>query len=56
MPRLYKFIDVVSGCEIYTIEDLDDKLPIPENKQVVSIGSSTMHVESVATVCRSLGE
>jgi len=48
VARVYKFIDL-SGCEIHTIEDPDDRLPIPENKQVVSIGSSRMQVESVAT-------
>jgi len=35
VARVYKFIDL-SGCEIHTIEDPDDRLPIPENKQVVS--------------------
>jgi len=45
--RVYKFIDAL-GCEIHTIEDPDDKLPIPAEKQVISIGPSTMRVESVA--------
>ncbi len=48
MARVYKFIDV-SGREIHTIEDPDDKLPIPANKQVISIGSDSMQVESVET-------
>jgi hypothetical protein len=48
VARVYKFIDL-SGYEIHTIEDPDDQLPVPENKQVVSIGSSSMQVESVAT-------
>ena len=46
MARVFKFIDV-SGCEIHTIEDPDDKLPVPANKQVISIGRSSMRVESV---------
>jgi hypothetical protein len=46
VARVFKFIDV-SGCEIHTIEDPDDKLPVPANKQVISIGSSRMQVESV---------
>ena len=49
MARLYRFVDV-SGCEIHTIEDPDDRLPIPANKQVISIGSCTMQVESVASL------
>ena len=46
MARVFKFIDV-SGCEIHTIEDPDDKLPVPTSKQVISIGSSRIQVESV---------
>ena len=49
MARVFKFIDV-SGCEIHTVEDPDDKLPIPTSKQVISIGSSRMQVESVTTL------
>ena len=48
MARVFKFIDV-SGCEIHTIEDPDDKLPVPTSKQVISIGSVRMQVESVTT-------
>ncbi len=49
MARVFKFIDV-SGCEIHTIEDPDDKLPVPTSKQVISIGSSRIQVESVTTL------
>ena len=52
MARVFKFIDV-SGCEIHTVEDPDDKLPIPTSKQVISIGSSRMQVESVTTLGNS---
>jgi len=48
VARLYRFVDV-SGFEIHTIEDPDDRLPIPANQQVISIGSSSMQVESVAS-------
>jgi hypothetical protein len=49
VARVFRFIDV-SGCEIHTIEDPDDKLPVPTSKQVISIGYSTMQVESVITL------
>ena len=52
MARVFKFIDV-SGCEVHTIDDPDDKLPVPTNKQVISIGSSRMQVESVTTLGNS---
>lgn len=52
VARVFKFIDV-SGCEIHTIEDPDDKLPVPTSKQVISIGSSRMQVESVTTLGNS---
>lgn len=47
MARVFRFIDAL-GCEIHTINDPEDKLPIPEIKQVISIGLSRMLVESVA--------
>lgn len=52
MARVFKFIDV-SGCDVHTIEDPDDKLPVPTSKQVISIGSSRMQVESVTTLGNS---
>jgi hypothetical protein len=48
MARVYKFIDV-SGHEIHTVKDPDDKLPIPANRQVIFIGNDRMEVESVKT-------
>jgi hypothetical protein len=52
VARVFKFIDV-SGCEIHTIEDPNDKLPVPASKQVISIGSSRMQVESVTALGNS---
>ena len=49
MARVFKFIDVL-GCEVHTIDDPDDKLPVPTSKQAISIGSSRMQVESVTTL------
>jgi hypothetical protein len=44
--RVFSFVDIL-GCEIHKINDPEDKLPIPEIGQVVSIGRSRMLVESV---------
>jgi hypothetical protein len=49
VARVFKFIDV-SGREIHSIEDPDDKLTVPTSKQIISIGSSKMQVESVTTL------
>ena len=49
MARVFKFVDIF-GCELHTITDPKDKLPIPANAQQVSIGPMTMRVESVRTV------
>lgn len=46
MPRVLRFVDML-GCELHTIDDPEDKLPIPEITQVISIGFSRMRVESV---------
>ena len=46
MARLFRFVDIL-GCELHTINDPHDKLPIPEIRQVISIGCSSMRVESV---------
>jgi hypothetical protein len=48
MARVYKFINV-SGREIHTVEDPDNKLPIPANGQVIFLGNDRMEVESVKT-------
>ena len=49
MARVFKFVDAL-GCELHTITDPEEKLPIPANAQEVSIGPMTMRVESVRTV------
>lgn len=46
MPRVFKFVDLL-GYELHTINDPEDKLPVPQITQVISIGISTMRVESV---------
>ena len=48
MARIFTFVDP-EGAEIHCISDPDDKLPIPEPAQVVSIGASRMWVESVTS-------
>ena len=46
MPRVFRFVDILGG-EIHTITDPENKLPVPEVRQVISIGLSRMRVESV---------
>jgi hypothetical protein len=46
MARVFTFVDT-KGVEIHSINDPEDKLPIPAATQVVSIGRSKMWVESV---------
>ncbi len=46
MARVFTFVDK-EGVESHTISDPEDKLPIPEATQVVSIGTSRMWVQSV---------
>jgi len=46
VARVFKFIDILE-CELHTINDPQDKLPIPAIRQVISIGPSSMRVESV---------
>jgi hypothetical protein len=46
VPRVFRFVDIL-GCEIHTINDPENLLPIPEIRQVIAIGLSTMRVESV---------
>jgi hypothetical protein len=45
VARVLKFVDIW-GFELHKINDPEDKLPIPEIRQVISIGSSRMRVES----------
>ena len=46
MARVFTFVDT-EGVEIHNIGDPEDKLPIPEATQVVTIGASRMCVQSV---------
>jgi len=46
VARVFEFIDILE-CELHMINDPQDKLPIPAIRQVISIGPSTMRVESV---------
>ena len=46
MSRVFTFVDT-EGVEIHNIGDPEDKLPIPEATQVVTIGASRMWVQSV---------
>jgi hypothetical protein len=46
VPRIFRFVDIL-GCEIHTINDPENLLPIPEIRQTISMGSSRMRVESV---------
>lgn len=44
--RVFRFVDIL-GREIHTINDPEDRLPISEIRQVITIGLSRMRVESV---------
>lgn len=46
MARIFKFVDM-SGCELHTINDPEDQLPIPVHGQEITLGSDKMWVESV---------
>jgi hypothetical protein len=46
VPRVFRFVDIL-GCELHTINDPEDLLPIPEIWQVITIGLSRMRVQSV---------
>ena len=47
MARVFRFIDFF-GRELHTINDPEDRLPIPRTMQEISIGPSGMVVESVS--------
>ena len=47
MARVFRFVDIL-GCELHTINDPDDKLPVPQTRQVISIELSRMLVQSVS--------
>jgi hypothetical protein len=44
VARIFRFVDIL-GCELHTINDPQDKLPIPEIRQVISIGDGRMRFE-----------
>ena len=44
--RVFKFVDIF-GVELHTINDPEDKLPVPETMQVISIDLHRMLVQSV---------
>ena len=46
MARVLMFVNIL-GFELHKINDPEDRLPIPEIRQVISIGRSRMRVESV---------
>jgi hypothetical protein len=46
VARVFKFVDIL-GYELHTINDPEDKLPVPKITQVISIGFTRMRVESV---------
>ena len=46
MARIFQFVDSL-GCELHTINDPEDRLPVPEIRQLISIGRNAMLVESV---------
>ena len=47
MARVFRFIDIL-GCELHTINDPEDKLPVPHPGLVISIELSAMLVQSVS--------
>ena len=49
MAHIFQFVDVI-GCELHTINDPEDQLPIPVIWQVITIGASRMRVESVTLI------
>lgn len=53
MERVFRFFDNIFGCELHTISDSGDQLPIPQIRQVISIGRSRMRVELVTLVERA---
>jgi len=46
VAHIFQFVDIL-GCELHTINDPEDQLPIPAALQIITIGPSTMRVESV---------
>lgn len=46
MAQVFKFVDIL-GCELHAIDDPEDRLPVPEIGQVITIGNSGMRVTLV---------
>ena len=46
MARVFRFVDIL-GCELHTVDDPEDKLPLPKIGQVISIGDNRMRVALV---------
>ena len=46
MARVFEFVDIL-GCQLHTINDPEEQLPIPVSLQIITIGPSRMQVESV---------
>jgi len=49
VARVFKFVDIWE-YELRTISDPEGNLPIPTNKQTISMGRSRMFVESVTVI------
>jgi hypothetical protein len=47
MPRVFRFLDILN-YELHTINDPEDRLPIPQTRQIISIGLSSMLVQCVS--------
>jgi len=43
--RIFEFVDL-SGCELHTINDPEDQLPIPVQGQKITLGSDRMWVDT----------
>jgi hypothetical protein len=52
VARIFRFIDIL-GSELHRINDPEDRLPIPEIGQVVSIGAASMRVVSTIVDARA---
>lgn len=46
MARVFRFVNSL-GSEIYTINDSEHQLPVPQLEQLISIDDSKMRVEAV---------
>ena len=46
VARVFRFFDIL-GSELHTIDDPEDKLPLPRIGQVITIGNGRMRVTLV---------